>query len=200
MIKTIKLAIFDMDGTVFESHLDWVKIRNLLGIPDGKSILQEIYRDNNTDHNRLKILEEYEYQNTIKVKPIPGIFNFVKKLKKNHISVALVTNNNRKNTDYLLKKFNIEFDYILTREARLWKPSPDPILHTLNYFNCPAKNSISIGDSHYDVRASLDASIEIIFIIGNSPPPETKTNSITYFKDYIELEEICLQKHPNLFL
>ena len=34
----IKLAIFDMDGTVFESHLDWIKIREELEIDRGDII------------------------------------------------------------------------------------------------------------------------------------------------------------------
>ena len=40
----IKLAIFDMDGTVFESHLDWKKIKEILGVKSG-NILKEIYKD-----------------------------------------------------------------------------------------------------------------------------------------------------------
>ncbi len=41
----VKLAIFDMDGTVFESYLDWKKIKTELCIENG-NILKEIY--NNT--------------------------------------------------------------------------------------------------------------------------------------------------------
>ena len=41
----IKLAIFDMDGTVFENYLDWLQIRKELDIKQGGNILKEIYKD-----------------------------------------------------------------------------------------------------------------------------------------------------------
>ncbi|UCH93486.1 MAG: hypothetical protein JSV88_24885, partial [Candidatus Aminicenantes bacterium] len=73
----IKLAIFDMDGTVFKSHLDWLKIREELNISPGGNILGEIYKNNRVDKIRLEILENYEHENTLKTEPIKGIPGFL---------------------------------------------------------------------------------------------------------------------------
>ena len=121
----IKLAVFDMDGTVFTSHLDWLKIREELNIPPGGNILKEIYNNNQVDKKRLEILESYEKENTLKTEPINGIPDFLFYLKKRNIATVLLTNNNRENTHYLLDKFDIEFDLVMTRELKLWKPDPD---------------------------------------------------------------------------
>jgi len=186
----IKLAIFDMDGTVFESYLDWRQIRVELNIAEGESILETIFRDNQVDHTRLAILENHEQENTLKTIPIKGITHFLRFLYTNHVTSALVTNNNQKNSEYLLKKYNLGFDLVMTRESRLWKPSPGPFLSVMNRFACGEDETISIGDSHYDLLASRKAGIGNIFLIQNQKTLALNDDHITYFKDFIELKDI----------
>lgn len=192
----IKLAVFDMDGTIFESYLDWLKIREELNVPKGDSILQEIYKNGKADMARLEILERYERENTLKTKPINGFAECMRYLESQRIKTALVTNNNKKNTDFLLTRFNLCFDAVITREMRLWKPDPDAFFYVMNLYGCTAEEIISIGDSHYDVRASRAAQISAIFIIENESrgvPIETG-DGITYFNDYYHLQEILESK------
>lgn len=103
----IKLALFDMDGTIVESQLDWQSIRNHLNIKPGKTILKDIYNDGDVDEERLTLLENYERENTLIVAPIVGVAEFLAYLESVNIQRALITNNNRRNTDYLVK--NISF-------------------------------------------------------------------------------------------
>ncbi|MDQ1355615.1 MAG: phosphoglycolate phosphatase [Acidobacteriota bacterium] len=188
----IKLAVFDMDGTIFESYLDWLKIREELNIPRGDSILKEIYKDGKVDEPRLEILEKYERENTLQTKPIHGFSECLHYLESRQIKTALVTNNNKGNTDYLLDRFNLRFDLVVTREMRLWKPEPDAFFYIMNLYGCTAEEIISIGDSHYDFRASRAAHIRAIFIIENENRgvPIESDDGITYFNDYYHLKEI----------
>ena len=184
-----KLAIFDMDGTVFESHLDWMKIRKELNIEN--NILNEIYKNNRVDHEKLKRLEYFEEENTLKTTPIEGISDFLSYLKINNISTALVTNNNKKNCEFLLNKFSLTFDTVLTREMKLWKPSPEPFFYIMNRFRCGSAETFYIGDSHYDVLASNQSGIANIFIIKNEKPINlSDTDNIVYFSNYVELKDI----------
>jgi len=190
MIKKIKLAIFDMDGTVFESYLNWADIREELGIES--NILKEIYKDDRVDHPRLEILENYESENTSKTRPVNGVSRFLHYLGEQKIKTALITNNNSKNTDYLLNKFNLEFDTVVTREMRLWKPDPDAFFHVMELYGCGPDDVVSIGDSHYDIDASKAAGISAIFIIkkasGSLPPVDD--SGVVYFNDFNHLREI----------
>ena len=185
----IKLAIFDMDGTVVESHLDWAEIRRVLNI--NSNILKEIYKDNRVDHKKLQKLEQYEGENTLKATPIRGISDFLSHLKKQNIINVLATNNNKKNTEFLLNMFDLPFDSVLTREKKMWKPSPEPFFYMMDLFHCKQDETISIGDSHYDVIASREAGIENIFIIKNKKQlPLNDTGDIVFFKDFFELKNI----------
>ena len=188
----IKLAIFDMDGTVFKSYLDWLTIREELDIPPGGNILEEIYKDNRVDTKRLEILENYEKENTLKTEPINGISDFIIFLKRENIATVLLTNNNRENTCYLLDKFHLDFDLVVTRELRLWKPDPEAFFHVMKKVGSTAEETISIGDSHYDVKASQRANVPYIFII-NTPRSislQEENPGIILFQDYFDLKKI----------
>lgn len=188
-VQMLKLAIFDMDGTIFESHLDWAKIRKDLNI--NNNILKEIYKNNSVNHEKLKRLERYEEENTLKTTPIEGISEFLSFLKIKNISTALVTNNNKKNCDFLLNKFRLTFDTVMTREMKLWKPSPEPFLYIMNRFRCSSGETFSIGDSHYDVFASKQSGIANIFIIKNSKSLKlSDTDNIVFFSNFFELKDI----------
>ncbi len=192
----IKLAIFDMDGTVFTSHLDWLKIREELNILPGGNILEEIYMNNQVDKKRLEILENYEKENTLKTEPIKGIPDFLFFLHKGNITTVLLTNNNRENTHYLLDKFDFNFDLVMTRELKLWKPDPDAFFYAMKKTGYAADETISIGDSHYDVKASLRANVPYIFIIKTprSISLQKENPDIILFDDYIDLKNIIKEK------
>lgn len=195
----IKLAIFDMDGTLFESRLDWKKIKEELNVKEEESILRTIYKDNKVDQARLDILERYEEENTLNTKPIAGVSDFMDFLKIHRIKAALVTNNTRKNCEFLLKKFNLVFDSVVSREMKLWKPLPDPLLYVMALFGCKKQETISIGDSLYDVKASRQAEIGDIFIIRSEKSIAFRDDGITLFGDYFELKNILERRYITIF-
>lgn len=184
-----KLAVFDMDGTVFESYYDWGKIKTELGVKE--NILREIYLDSNRDRVRLQRLEEYEDRNTRRTRPLAGIHSLLSFLKNQGIPAALNTNNSRKNADYLLHKFNLSFDQVITREHKLWKPAPDSFLYLSRIFQCSPGQMISIGDSRYDILASRAAGIDKIYIIysDQSSRLAQKHPYIRLFRDHAHLRD-----------
>ncbi len=188
----IKLVIFDMDGTIFESYLNWKEIKKELGVESGR-ILSEIYHDKGVDVERLQVLEKYEAENSRKTKPLAGIEPFLAFLRSAGLRIALITNNNRENTSYLLKKYPMDFDLIITREMKMWKPEPDALIHAMNRFACQPDETVSIGDGHFDIISSKKAHITNIFIISDNSraiDPALIDDSVTFFKDYLHLQEI----------
>jgi len=199
----IKLAIFDMDGTVFESYLDWENIKKELCIEKG-NILKEIYY-NSIDYEKLKILEKHEEQNTLRTRPLNGVSEFIPFLRKNKIETSLITNNSKKNTDYLLNKFNLKFDVIITREMRFWKPEPDAFFYLMNLYKCKPKETLSIGDSHYDIIASKKAGIPDVFVVKKNikdgvghiiqNDKRFSNERIVFFTNYLELKNVFIEKY-----
>ena len=193
-VQRIRLAIFDMDGTIFESHLNWLNIREELQIPPGGNILKEIYKGDRVDHRRLEILEKYENENTLKTVPINGIPGFLVALKTGKVTTFLLTNNNRQNTFFLLEKYRLEFDLVITREMKLWKPDPDGFFYVMNRFMIDPGETVSIGDSPYDVEASRLAGIPHIFMIKTPRTRQMEAPDITLFDDYVDLKTIMKER------
>ena len=183
------LIIFDMDGTLFTSNVDWAKVKKRLNV-DGSTILEKLYNGNFPDTEGISYLEEIEEKNTRECKPFPGSLEFVNNIKSRGIPVSLVTNNSKKNAEYLLNKFGFEFDAIITREVNMWKPSPDAFRFLMEKFNADPRNTMSIGDSDFDVTASVKSGLSDVYIIRNSKIRGSYPIRVRLFTDYFELSSI----------
>ena len=161
----IKGVIFDLDGTVVENDYDWPRIREELGT-GAASILG--YLDSLEEPERSAkwaILETHEAEQTEASVLRRGVRELLDLLSARGVATALVTNNSRKNTEFLLGKFGLTFDCVITRESGLWKPSGAPFLDALKTLGVEADACGVIGDTHFDVLAALDAGIASIFLL-----------------------------------
>jgi HAD superfamily hydrolase (TIGR01509 family) len=161
----IKGIIFDLDGTIVETSYDWAQIREQLGTK-GVAILTYLSALEEPERSlKWNILKKYEDEATHKAKLKKGIRPFFTFLTKRKIRRALVTNNSRKNVCFLLKKFNLKFDCLISRERGLWKPSGAPFLEVLRKLKIKKEECCVVGDSHFDIKAAKKAGIEKIFIL-----------------------------------
>jgi len=164
-MKLIKCVIFDMDGTVVDVPYDWKRIKQELQT-QGEPILSHIQNLQEPERSKKwAILERFEEEATAHATLKEGMEKFLAFLKKKRIKTALVTNNSRKNLDFLLNKFQLSFDFLLSREAGLWKPSGDPFLFVMQNLGIGKMECCVIGDSHFDVKAAEEAGIKRIFVL-----------------------------------
>ncbi len=168
----IRGILFDMDGTVVDVPYDWKKIKQELQTK-GEPILSYIQNLEEPERSeKWKILERYEEDATARATLKKGMEEFLAFLKEKGIKTALVTNNSRKNVDFLLSKFRLSFDLVLSREAGLWKPSGAPFLYVLENLGLKKEECCVVGDSHFDVKAAEGAGIKKVFVLS----PESKQN------------------------
>jgi len=166
---SIKGVIFDLDGTVVENDYDWPGIRAELGT-NSASILAFLDSLREPERSaKWAILERHEARQTEASVLRQGIAGLLALLRSRGVATALVTNNSRKNTEFLLGKFDLDFDCVITRESGLWKPSGAPFLEVLRTFGLEPGQCGVIGDTHFDVLAALDAGIATIFLLTAEP-------------------------------
>jgi len=166
-----------MDGTVVDVPYDWGKIKAELGT-QGKPILTYIEDlDEPERSKKWKILERFESEATQEAKLKPGMRDFLDLLSARGVKKALVTNNSRKNVSFLLEKFRLEFDCVISRERGLWKPSGAPFLVALKELQLNKEECCVVGDSHFDIRAAEEAGIPLIFILSEDRERFDKMNA-----------------------
>lgn len=148
MLKNIKAAIFDMDGTIIDSMGLWCKIdKEFLG---KRGVIVPKTLKNSIEHlsfqdvakyfkinfslleSEEEIMEEWnkmayiEYSNTIFLKD--GVTEFLYLLKERGIKLAIATSNSKDLVEVVLKKNNVYHlfeSFTFTDEVKTPKSSPD---------------------------------------------------------------------------
>lgn len=184
--KNIDLIIFDMDGTIFTSNVNWRSVKEKLNV-NNTTILEKLYYGIDVDKDGLRYLEDIEEKSTKAAEPVPGSLEFIDEIRQRGIKSSLVTNNSRRNAEYLLNKFNLSFDMVITRDENMWKPSPAAFRFSMKMFDIIPENTISIGDSDLDISASVNSDISNIYIIRNSNISGKYLDNFRYFKDFNDL-------------
>ena len=184
----LKGVVFDMDGTVVEVPYDWKQIKEEL-MTQGKPVLTFIQSLEEPERSeKWKVLEKFENEATLKAVLKDGMQEFLDFLKEEGIKKALATNNSQRNVSFILNKFKLEFDYVLSREKGLWKPSGAPLLFILKKLNLKKEECCVVGDSHFDIKAADEAGITKIFILNEDKKYFSSTQA-EVFKTVIDLKE-----------
>lgn len=168
---SLKLVIFDLDGTVVENNYDWPAIRQQLGVRSGSILayldsLPEMERE-----EKYALLRKFEREQTESSVLKQGVREFLEWLSAAGVKRALVTNNSLENTDLLLRKFRLEFDLVLTRESGLHKPAGSPFLKVMEHFGAGAGETVVVGDTNYDLLAAKEAGVRLVFILKSPMTP-----------------------------
>ncbi len=158
----IKGIIFDLDGTLIDADYDWKKVREMLDIKEG-SILSNFEKLPPLEREKKEaILKEIEREHTERAYLVPGVRELLLFLKEHSIKTALVTNNTRDNVDYILSKFTLSFNVILTREDGFYKPDPKPMYEAIERLGLARDDVIAIGDSFLDLQSAKAAELPIL--------------------------------------
>ncbi|GAG17565.1 unnamed protein product, partial [marine sediment metagenome] len=114
----IRAVLLDMDGTLFDSRIDWLALRKKIELPwDGRPILAQL-RDAPSDiHAKgLALLHEAERVGAEDGELIPGTHELLESLRCHSVRCALITNNSRRSVETVLSRYRLSFDLVHTRD------------------------------------------------------------------------------------
>lgn len=180
-----KITVFDMDGTILNTLDDLKDSLNFtldhFGYPKrtleevrrfvGNGIMKLIERGVPAGTSEEKIKEAYsffiEYYSAHcadKTKPYTGITELLKKLRKDGIKTAVVSNKADIAVKELCDKyFKGLFDISIgEREGVRRKPAPDSVNEVLNQLGFSREEAVYIGDSDVDVETAKNADMVCI--------------------------------------
>ncbi len=158
-------VIFDMDGTLVDSHYDWPAIRAELGI-DAPSLIDALNGlDSPERETKWRRMAEIERRATAAAALQTGVREVLAFLRRRGLATALVTNNSAENTAQVLRRFGLAFDLVLTRDDGVWKPSGAPVTEAARRLGVPVARCLKVGDSHYDVAAGRAAGCGCVVIL-----------------------------------
>jgi len=164
----IRAVLFDMDGTIYDSRIDWRALRDEIGLPyDGRPILQQLAEAPEPLRQRgLEALHRTEREGAENGELLPGAAELVAMLRSQGVQCALITNNSRPNAEKVLSRHPIPFDLVLTRDDGAAKPDPGIFERALRELAVRPTEAVAIGDAHLDVIAAAHAGIGQIIAVG----------------------------------
>ncbi len=165
MGRKIDNVIFDMDGTLTHLNLPFDEIRKALEIKE-RFILEAILNSNKEERQKkFEILKRFEIEAARKSRLSDGVFELMEFLDDNGIKKGIVTRNCLESVLIFTEKFDIEFDYIVSREVAPPKPSPLAMIRAIIEAKSRPDRSISIGDFKFDILSGKLARTRTVLLI-----------------------------------
>ena len=184
-----KLAIFDLDGTLFDTKdvnynayqnairmteidvkIDYDDFCKLYNGKNYREFLPKIIP--NISEEQLKKIHNFKkniYQEHLdKAKKNDLLFSMIEEIKEKFY-ISIVTNASKKNVKDILEKFSVKnlFDLLITQEdVKNPKPSAEGFLKAMNYFNISKENTIIFEDSEIGIQAANKAETNYVKVYG----------------------------------
>jgi phosphoglycolate phosphatase-like HAD superfamily hydrolase len=186
--------VFDMDGTLTVAVHDFDAIRDELGLPQGRPILEQLEEmPESRAHplrERLDVIEEdLAYRATSQ----KGAEELLGALERRGAKTGILTRNSHANALATLESSGLsgyfDPDCVLGRESCRVKPSADGIRKLLEAWRAPAQHAVMVGDYLFDLIAGREAGTMTVYL-DTTGVFEYKDRADLCVRDLVELAEL----------
>ncbi|MDN3639118.1 HAD family hydrolase [Simiduia curdlanivorans] len=157
--------IFDLDGTLADSQLNFTAICDELAIPHQTPLL-EYQQSLSCPHAVARVqsvIEKHEMAGAACATWIADAEAVLNKLAAAKVPMAIVTRNMRKATQLTVQKLKIPIELIITREdCQAVKPHPEALLSIAQQWQIPTQQLAYVGDYKFDLEAAQRAGMRAI--------------------------------------
>lgn len=157
--KRLQGVLFDLDGTLANSQLDFAAMCKEASLPLGTPLLEYCIGlgDCAEAKNLHAIIEKHEMAGAERAQWIEGADVLVNRLFDAGVPMAIVTRNMRRATDLMVSKLEIPISLLITREDCLPKPDPEGLLLIAEQWGIGVEFLAYVGDYKYDLQAARNA-------------------------------------------
>ncbi len=173
-----RAVIFDLDGTLADSALDFDAIRTEIGLRPGLPILEQLAdADEDTRHRAETIMRRHERNAISGATLTDGCGDLLARLGALAIPTAILTRNIREVVETFTQTFALRFDAVYTREDGPPKPSPAGVLKLCADLGVAPAETLMVGDYKFDVMAGRNAGSRTVLI---HPGPLTSADRLEW--------------------
>ncbi|MEV5974855.1 HAD family hydrolase [Streptomyces sp. NPDC051921] len=187
-----RAALFDVDGTLADTnHLHvtcwWEALRQAghdvamhdihraIGLPGEDLLTHLLGEDRDTDEDGTVTAAHDTLYGTYfdRLPPLDSAGDLLRELDRRGWRVVLVTSAKQAELDALLRA--VDADDAITATASAddvedGKPAPDPVHHALGLADAPARGSVFVGDTVWDMRAATRADVACVGLLCGGIP------------------------------
>lgn len=206
-IRSYKAALFDLDGVVFDTEPGYTRfwedllsrymdngpemVRRIKG-QTLTQIMEVLFGDRDEDFRKGVVAELDAYERTMPVIYVPGVMEFIEKLRKEGYMTALVTSSNHSKMEAIYRhcpQFRSAFDLILMAEDfSASKPSPECYLKAAERLRLTSDDCIVFEDSFNGLRSGRAAGMYTVGVTTSHPADRLKELSELQIADFSAIE------------
>jgi phosphoglycolate phosphatase len=161
---TIRGVVYDLDGTLVDSGLDFPAIRREMALPEGVPILEALaeFSPGERLDDCLRVLARHEHEAAERATIMPGAAELIRQLAARNIPQAIFTRNSRRCSTRMLERVGLEFAWVLCREDGPPKPHPAGLLRLCGLWNVSPSDVLFVGDYLHDINAGRAAGVRTV--------------------------------------
>jgi HAD superfamily hydrolase (TIGR01509 family) len=165
VLTHIRGVVFDMDGTLTDSPLDFDLIRRESGIPAGRPVLEFMESADSATRDRVQaVLDRHEEHAAHACTLRSGAREVTDALRGRGVRTALLTRNSARAVETVLGRFGLSFDICLAREDSEPKPSPQPVRLIAERLGLEPGELLVVGDYVFDMQAGRAAGATTVLV------------------------------------
>jgi len=193
-------VIFDLDGTLISSNLDFRAICEQVGCVPGQDLLRYMETLSLVERSRVaQIIYEHEMEDANSCEVLPGVKAMLKALEQKNIRMAIVTRNSASATHIKLARSGINLEYVITRDDAPPKPAPDALINLAKLWDIEQKNCVYVGDYVYDIEAAHRANMHSA-LYSAAGLPDFAEQAHFVFRHYDKFEAVLMDYWNSLDL
>lgn len=157
--KKFAALIFDLDGTLADTKLDFQAIRRELDFPEGIGLLEHIETLDDAElvAHAHAVIDRHEMEGAGRATWIDGAERLLQRLKDEAFPTGILTRNSRRAVDKTRRVLGLDVDPILTREDCKPKPHPQGLLMIADRLSVAPSECIYVGDFIFDLECARNA-------------------------------------------
>jgi HAD superfamily hydrolase (TIGR01549 family) len=160
-------VVFDLDGTLVDTGLDFDQMRREMQIEPGVPVLEALAAmDEPRASDCRRILDEHEQAGLARARLMPGVPAFLQALAERGVRQAVLTRNSRPVAEAVLERFGLRFDRVVGREDAPAKPDPRAICELCRTWALEPAEVAMLGDYKFDLLAGRAARVRTVLYLG----------------------------------
>ena len=185
--------IFDLDGTLADSQLDFEAMRLEMELPPGQPILEALaHLPPARAASCREILHRHELAGAERARPLPGVAGLFLEIERRGWRTAIATRNSREITALTLAKLSVSVELAMTRDDGPVKPDPWAVRHVCQTWNVSPANVVVIGDYKFDIESGLAAGARTVLLTHPHDPRHYSNH------EQADLLLLSLEEYPRL--
>lgn len=188
-LRTLQAVIFDLDGTLVDSRLDFAAMRRELSAPGNIGLLEFIdtLPDEQTRREAMAVVHRHELAGAEAATWMPGAEETLGRLCEAGVPSAIVTRNSRRAAERTMARLAMPQVPLKAREDAAPKPDPEALLAIADAWRMPAAHCAYVGDFRYDIEAAQRAGMLPVLYLSVGEVPDEHADAVEVLRHFHEI-------------